>query len=110
MYRSLRFLELAAPVPSAGTITPQIDLRLGVGAIGNRVWASSLCLRLSHCLQRGALLWKDERRFSWRAADGSMKPAEEARNMWFSLFTVVLAAAICLSVASFIMREAKARS
>jgi len=41
---------------------------------------------------------------------GSMKPAEEARNMWFSLFTVVLAAAICLSVASFIMREAKARS
>ena len=46
-YRSLRFLELAALVPSAGTITPQIDLRLGVGAIGNRVWASSLCLRLS---------------------------------------------------------------
>ena len=41
---------------------------------------------------------------------GSMKPAEEARNMWFSLFTVVLAAAICLSVASFIMREAKSRS
>ena len=25
--------------------------------------------------------------------------------MWFSLFTIVLAAAICLSVAAFIMRE-----
>lgn len=27
--------------------------------------------------------------------------------MWFSLFTIVLAAAICLSLASFIMREAR---
>ena len=30
--------------------------------------------------------------------------------MWFSLFTIVLAAAICLSVASFMMRQAKPRS
>ena len=30
--------------------------------------------------------------------------------MWFSLFTIVLAAAICLSVSSFIMRDTKPRS
>ena len=30
--------------------------------------------------------------------------------MWLSLFAIVLAAAICLSIASFIMREAKSRA
>jgi hypothetical protein len=35
---------------------------------------------------------------------------EEARAMWFSLFSIALAAAICLSVASFMMQQAKPRS
>jgi hypothetical protein len=30
--------------------------------------------------------------------------------MWFSLFTVVVAAAICLSVASFMMRQPEPHS
>ena len=30
--------------------------------------------------------------------------------MWFSLFTIVFAAAICLSVASFMMRQTEPRS
>ena len=97
-------------MPSAGTIIPQIDLRFGVGAIGNRVGVLTLLAPLALLEAPGSLNERRKARFSWRAADGSMKPAEEARNMWFSLFTVVLAAAICLSVASFIMREAKSRS
>ena len=46
-YRSLRFLQLAALVPSAGTITLQIELRSARLPLGNRVHA----LR---CLQRSA--------------------------------------------------------
>jgi hypothetical protein len=30
--------------------------------------------------------------------------------MWFSLFSIVLAAAVCLSVASFMMRQTKVHS
>jgi hypothetical protein len=92
-YRSLRSLKAAAPMPSAGTSKLQIELRSARCREHLLAYVGARCLRRLRC-------------------DG-LGPTAEKCQMWFDiqtwlpLGTVTLAAAICLSVASFIMGSTK---
>jgi hypothetical protein len=92
-YRSLRSLKAAALVPSAGTSKLQTELRSA------RVYVYPIPYVRARC-------WRRVRCDDWG-------PTREHPQMWFDIQTwlpivsVTLAAAICLSVASFIMGSTK---
>jgi hypothetical protein len=106
---------VAALVPSAGTITLQIESRFEAGAGGARI---DTCPRVARLMTAAYWIATIKRPYECggistpslamtRGQNQEYRPMWPYVQMWFPLLTIALTAAICFGVVSFIMGHAK---